>query len=114
MKKIIAVVAISAALGSAGCAAPETDVATFLRTTSAVPSVYVTVPEVYGRNGGIVVDELKSLGFTDIELAAKDVSTTSISRPQDWRAFAIEPSAGEIVRSDTHVVVTFTEGFRYR
>lgn len=64
----------------------------------------------YGRNGGIVVDELKKLGFTDVVLAFKDVSTTRIDRPQSWRVFAIGPSAGEVVRSDTHFVVTFTPG----
>lgn len=111
MKKIIAAVAISAALGGVSCAAPEPQVAPS-PTTSAASSVYVTIPEVYGRNGAIVVDELKKLGLTNVQLASKDVSTTSITQPQDWRAFAIEPSAGKVVSSDTRVVVTFAPGFR--
>ncbi|MYV28334.1 PASTA domain-containing protein [Rhodococcus sp. DSM 6344] len=113
MKRIIAASAIAAALGGAACAAPEPHTAPS-PTTSATASVYVTIPEVYGRNGAIVVDELKKLGLTNVQLASKDDSTTSISQPQDWRAFGIEPSAGTVVSSDARVVVTFTPGSQRR
>jgi hypothetical protein len=75
---------------------------------SAAPTK-VTLPEVKGRNGGIVYDELKELGLTNVEMASRDKADTVVVVPQNWTAVKIEPAAGTEVRSNQTVVVTMTK-----
>jgi hypothetical protein len=76
--------------------------------TTAVPTT-VKLPEVKGRNGGIVYDQLQKLGLTNVRLASADKEHTVVVVPQNWTATKIEPAAGtEVSPSDT-VVVTMTK-----
>jgi hypothetical protein len=69
----------------------------------------VTLPEVEGRNGGIVFDELVELGLTNFALASRDADDTVVLLPQNWTAVSIEPGAGTEVGSDDTVIVTMTK-----
>lgn len=82
-------------------------------TEAAAPTVApvtrVILPEVEGRNGGIVFDELTELGLTNFDLASRDEDDTVVLLPQNWTAVSIEPGAGTEVDSDDTVVVTMTK-----
>ena len=77
-------------------------------TTSSATTM-VTLPEVAGRNGGIVYDELKALGLTSIKLASQDEDDKVVILPENWTAVKIEPAPGTQVRSNQTVVVTLTK-----
>lgn len=79
-------------------------------TAALKPPTSVKLPEVKGRNGGIVYDELIALGLTKLQLASRDVNDTVVLLPANWTAVKIEPAAGTTVRSDQTVVVTMTKG----
>jgi hypothetical protein len=119
---VIRVIAIAAILPAvlAGCgstaptAAPATVTvaapapAAVAPTASAEPKM-VTLPEVKGRNGGIVADELRELGLTKVDFASRDKADKVVVLPQNWTVVKIEPAAGTEVRSNQTVVVTMTK-----
>lgn len=76
---------------------------------TAAPVTQVILPEVEGRNGGIVFDELTELGLTNFDLASRDEDDTVVLLPQNWTAVSIEPGAGTEVDSDDTVIVTMTK-----
>lgn len=76
---------------------------------TAPPVTTVTLPEVKGRNGGIVYDELIALGLTKLMLGSRDESDTVVLLPSNWTAVRIEPDAGTTVKTDQTVVVTMTK-----
>lgn len=81
---------------------------TSLAPLPAAPEI-VTLPEVKGRNGAIVQDELKKLGLTNVRLASKDLYDSLVILPENWTAVSIEPGAGSKVATDQTVVVTMTK-----
>ena len=93
-------------------AAPDTDTyaipeARTESTSSAATTV--TLPRVKGRNGAVVVDELRELGLTKVDLASADDDHTVVLLPQNWTVVKIEPAAGTKVRTGQTVVVTMTK-----
>ncbi len=78
-------------------------------TPTEVPVTQVVLPEVEGRNGGIVYDELTELGLTNFDFATRDAEDTVVLLPQNWTAVSIEPGAGTEVDSDDTVIVTMTK-----
>lgn len=69
----------------------------------------VQLPEVDGKNGAIVYDEMERLGLTRVQYASQDDEDKVVLNPANWTAVSIEPGAGETVRSDQTVVVTMTK-----
>jgi hypothetical protein len=78
-------------------------------STTAAPIVDVVLPEVKGRNGGIVYDELQKLGLTNVAYASRDKEDQVVLFPPNWTAIRIEPKAGTTVKSNDTVVVTMTK-----
>lgn len=110
MKKVIATAAISLALIGVSCSAPEPYKPYLATTTAPSPVIDVTLPEVAGRNGAIVRDELEALGLTNVMLGSSDARSTVVVLPQNWTAVSIEPAPWTVVKSDSLVVVTLTKG----
>jgi len=71
--------------------------------------VEVTLPEVGGRNGQIVMDELTELGLTNVTTASADANATVVLLPANWTVVDIEPGPGSTVETDDTVVVTMTK-----
>lgn len=120
IRAIAAVLALFAALTACGggtapstpqvvtvTAQPAAEPAAAAPTTPAVTRV--TLPEVKGRNGGIVYDELRDLGLTNVSLASRDDQDRMVLAPQNWTAVKIEPAAGTEIDSNDTVVVTMTK-----
>lgn len=107
MKKALMVGLASVAVFAGACAAPPP--AYVSPTTTVAPVVSVTLPEVQGRNGAVVVDELRGLGLTKVKIGSDDAKHTVVVLPQNWTAVAIEPAPGSVVRSDSTVVVVLTK-----
>ncbi|MGH3931329.1 MAG: hypothetical protein ACRDTF_15315 [Pseudonocardiaceae bacterium] len=108
----------AAALTLAGCAGSTTTTPTTTprlpaasQSSSPVPAAptQVVLPEVAGRNGKIVLDELEKLGLTNVDTASADENDTVVLLPANWTAVEIEPAAGTTVYSDDTVVVTLTK-----
>ena len=100
------------AIPSAPVVPSSTFVASAVPSTSAeiVPEEEkIVLPQVKGRNGSIVQDELVDLGLTNVKLASRDNVYTVVVLPENWTAVKIEPAAGSKVRSDQAVVVTLTK-----
>jgi hypothetical protein len=124
MIRRIAILAAVAAVALTACGSPAPSEPTVVTVTAPPPAKAagsaptstapkpkrVTLPQVKGRNGGIVYDELQSLGLTNVNLASRDKSSTVVVLPQNWTATKIDPPAGTEVDSDDTVVVTMTKG----
>lgn len=78
-------------------------------TPAPVPVVDVTLPDVAGRNGAIVSEELTELGLANVQLASQDTEDKIVLNPANWTAVSIEPEPGTVVSSDSLVVVTMTK-----
>ncbi len=78
-------------------------------STAPAPVVDVTLPDVAGRNGAIVSEELTELGLTNVRLASQDTEDKVVLNPANWTAVSIEPEPGTVVSSDSLVVVTMTK-----
>ncbi|MET0188274.1 MAG: PASTA domain-containing protein [Pseudonocardia sediminis] len=87
-------------------AAPTSDPAA---SPSAAPVKDVTLPDVEGKNGRIVFEQLTELGLTNFEMASQDEEDKFVVNPANWTAVEIEPGPGETVKSDSTVVVTMTK-----
>lgn len=116
---------IAGLLTLAGCGLPEQ--ASPTSTTPALPPavtstgatatsapttpapVEVVLPEVAGRNGQIVVDDLEDLGLTNVTLASRDAEDKFVVLPANWTAVKIEPGPGTTIMSDDTVVLTLTK-----
>lgn len=77
--------------------------------TTPAPPARITLPEVAGRNGKIVMDELTAMGLTNVSLASVDESATVVLILQNWTAVAIEPGPGTVVGADDTVVLKLTK-----
>lgn len=69
----------------------------------------VTIPNVTGQNGAIVVDQLQKLGLTKVQFASRDDADTVVVNPANWTVTKIEPRAGTKAATDATVVVTMTK-----
>ncbi|OYD70956.1 PASTA domain-containing protein [Rhodococcus sp. OK302] len=80
-------------------------------TTTVEPVVVaeVTLPDVAGQNGAIVLDKLKKLGLTNVTTASADLKDTVVLLAANWTVVSIEPAPGTIVAGDDLVVVTMTK-----
>ncbi|WP_072814257.1 hypothetical protein [Rhodococcus zopfii] len=78
-------------------------------TTTAAVVAEVELPEVAGRNGEIVRQELADLGLTNVTLGSADPNSTLVIMAANWTAVSIEPAPGTIVAGDDPVVVTLTK-----
>lgn len=78
-------------------------------TSIVAPVVDVVLPDVKGRNGAIVFDELQELGLTNVSYASRDAADKVVLYVANWTAVKIEPKAGSTVQSDQAVVVTMTK-----
>ena len=70
--------------------------------TPAVPSV--AIPQVAGRGGREVLDELRELGLSSV-VPVSDEPGTAIVVPEAWIAVRTEPAAGTVVPLTAPVVV---------
>lgn len=89
-------------------AAPAANTPRAAAPTSQAPAA-VKLPQVKGRNGAIVYDELQKLGLKHVSLASADKAHTVVLVPQNWTVTKIEPAAGTQVDTDDTVVVTMTK-----
>jgi hypothetical protein len=126
--RTILLLVVAAAAILAGCGSPDTSApATVTVTAPALPvggggsgSVSntgpsagvsaATVPDLRGQNGAIAESTLKSLGFTNIKLAADAKSGKSVVvLPENWTVTKVEPSAGTTAPTSQLVVLTMTK-----
>lgn len=94
-------------------AAPTFAAPTYAPPAAAQPSTpapkRVTLPEVKGKNGAIVYEELQDLGLTNVQFASRDQDDQVVVLPANWTAVKIEPGAGTEIMSNRTVVVTMTK-----
>lgn len=90
-------------------AEPTSQAQAAMPSPAAAPVKDVTLPDVEGRNGAIVYQELTELGLTNFQMASQDTEDKLVLNPANWTAVEIEPGAGETVKSNDTVVVTMTK-----
>lgn len=71
--------------------------------TSPAPTL-VTMPNVVGVNAAVAEDQLKRLGFTNIQFGTVD-GHSFVALPQNWTVKTQSAKAGTQVMSDTVVVL---------
>lgn len=76
-----------------------------MTTTAAAPVKDVTVPDIVGSNGAIVLDQLTKLGFTNVQYGSVNPKDKVPLLYTNWTVVSVEPSAGTVVSSDSIVVV---------
>jgi beta-lactam-binding protein with PASTA domain len=67
----------------------------------------ITVPNVVGENAAVAVDQLKKLGFTNIDLGTVD-GHRLVVLPQNWTVKAQSAKAGENLAADAKIVLGCT------
>lgn len=81
-------------------------------TQAAAPAApaTLTVPDLKGQNGAIAESTLKSMGFTNVRLAADSSSGKSlVALPENWTVTKVDPKPGTELPAGQLVVVTMTK-----
>jgi hypothetical protein len=72
--------------------------------------VTVAMPNVVGKNAAVAQDELKKLGFNNIEFGSSDPDDKLVLYPPNWRVVRQSTPAGQRVSTDTLTLSHFRSG----
>jgi hypothetical protein len=86
---------------------PPSNTYTSPATTTA--AAVITIPDLIGQNAKIAEDQLKALGFTNVELASATPKYQNVFVPANWTVIGIEPAPGTAVNASDDVVVKVTK-----
>ncbi|MEK6437960.1 PASTA domain-containing protein [Pseudonocardia sp. T1-2H] len=90
--------------------APATVVTAAPAATQTPAPATLTVPDLTGQNGAIAESTLKSMGFTNVRLAADPTSGKSlVALPENWTVTKVDPKPGSELAAGQLVVVTMTK-----
>lgn len=91
-------------------AALETPIARGLPSPSPSPSpVPLVMPNVAGANAAVADDQLKKLGFTNVQFGSADPGDTFVLMRANWKVIDQSAAAGTTIPSDTLIVLTCTK-----
>ncbi|MCM0675324.1 PASTA domain-containing protein [Micromonospora phytophila] len=76
--------------------------------TSTAPAT-VAMPNVVGQNAAVAADQLRKLGFTDIQYGSQDETDTVVLLASNWTVAKQSTKAGSKVPIDTLIVLTCTK-----
>jgi hypothetical protein len=78
-------------------------------TTSPPASGPLTIPDLTGQNAKIAQNKLKSMGFTNVDLASATPKYQNVFVPANWTVVGIEPAPGTTVDAGDTVVLKVTK-----
>jgi hypothetical protein len=64
----------------------------------------IAMPDVVGHNAAVAVDELKKLGFTNVELGTVD-GRPAVVLPQNWTVKEQSAKPGDLLATDAMIVL---------
>ncbi|WP_146752933.1 PASTA domain-containing protein [Micromonospora saelicesensis] len=76
--------------------------------TSTVPAT-ITMPNVVGKNAAVAADQLRKLGFTEVQYGSQDENDTVVLLASNWTVTKQSAKAASKVPSDTLIVLTCTK-----
>ncbi|MFI6256000.1 PASTA domain-containing protein [Micromonospora zamorensis] len=76
--------------------------------TSTAPAT-VTMPNVVGQNAAVAADQLRKLGFTEIQYGSQDANDTVVLLASNWTVTKQSAKAASKVTTDTLIVLTCTK-----
>lgn len=79
--------------------------------TSVVPAgpKTVTMPKMVGKNAAVADDQLRKLGFSNIQYGSQDQDDTVVLLLSNWTVTKQSEKAGAKVETDTLIVLTCTK-----
>lgn len=77
-------------------------------TTSAAPKT-LAVPNLVGNNAAVADDELRKLGFTNVNFGSQDKNDRVVLLLTNWTVTKQSTKAGQKVPADTLIVLTCTK-----
>lgn len=78
-------------------------------TTAPVPAAPVRMPNLVGQNAAVADDQLKRLGFTNVQFGSRDPNDTVVLLLSNWTVTKQSTKAGTKVDPATLVVLTCTK-----
>jgi hypothetical protein len=90
---------------SVAAVAPPAVKTPVVTTPAAAPVKDVTIPDIVGKNGAIVLDQLTKLGFTNVQYGSVNPKDKVPILYTNWTVVSVEPGPGTVVSSDSIVVV---------
>jgi hypothetical protein len=88
----------------AATAAAET-----VETTAPAGPKTVTMPKLVGENAAVADDQLRKLGFTNIQYGSQDEDDTFVLLLANWTVTKQSAKGGAKVKTDTLIVLTCTK-----
>ncbi|RAO01591.1 hypothetical protein GAR05_01762 [Micromonospora saelicesensis] len=67
------------------------------------------MPNVVGKNAAVAADQLRKLGFTEVQYGSQDENDTVVLLASNWTVTKQSAKAASKVPSDTLIVLTCTK-----
>lgn len=91
--------------------APTTESAQAIPLATSLPTEedLIAMPDIVGQNAAVAADQLRKLGFTEIQYGSQDTNATVVLMPANWTVTKQSAAPGAKISADTLIVLTCTK-----
>lgn len=75
-------------------------------TASTEPELLTIPDDLVGQNAAVAEDQLRRLGFENIQFGSADADDTLVIIPANWTVAEVAPEPGSQIRADAAIVLT--------